>query len=766
METQYPRTSDGEKHRMAGPSPLRSIRAGPNKIPKKKKKVRWADERSQSPAIIAVVILNVVFLVLGVLAGLGTWAKHDVQQVQEGPVELEIRQAVHQRLPLGRHAIHDLRRVMRRDVPGGNNSAMQTFQVDVPLLGMNGKVVGGGTADGFRDIPTILPGLGEEDCQVTIAVNTFSNSFGSPFVGNYTPPACLADSNTAIMNLTVQSQGRQFDRLAIVYFGDTEVLRTSTEEPNRRGISYTYIKDMSQYMAMWRQPQKVIFDLPNGVTDVLTGVYNATVTASFFSAPQGATPADSVLTISSRQANNDSQPSVFSLPDQIASNVITDFPRNAVKVIFSVSATGQGNEEFWWSNVLESNALTYNASGGQLPGNSPFREVQVLLDGKLAGVQWPFPVIFTGGVSPSFWQPIVGIDAFDLKEGEIDMSPWLPVLCDGQPHNLTFNVVGLSDDGKIATLSPNVTSSWQVTGKMFVWLDEKTDSITTGSPPTVSGLDPTIAISQSVTQNATGFNDTLKYTTSVSRSFSVSGSITTSAGNKTVSWTQTLAHTDDALVSNSGQSQVNVITTTGTDTSTHGDDDTAGFTTRYSYPLNANVTNQVLANGTTRLDATLERTKSVGRTNPRGGVAPSGLQLFSVLPATADRAAAFAGTAFTTRQKGAATVFTAPEGQNGSSQTGSQAQTMRFGGLDGGDAGDGQGVELYFRDVSVKSDGTVLGDTERLAGEDVVGKRPAATTSGRPGVVMGVVAAAQDWVARTGVGLFDTSSPVTRRRSR
>lgn len=56
------------------------------------------------------------------------------------------------------------------------------------------------------------------------------------------------------------------------YFGDTEVFRTSTEEPNRRGISYTYVKDMSQYMALWKQPQKVIFDLPNTLTDVVSGV--------------------------------------------------------------------------------------------------------------------------------------------------------------------------------------------------------------------------------------------------------------------------------------------------------------------------------------------------------------------------------------------------------------------------------------------------------------------------------------------------------------
>lgn len=201
----------GDKYPTVEPS-LKSSTAGPSRrTPRKKKKVRWADERSQTPAIIAVIILNALFLVLGLLGRLGLWAK-DNEQVRS-PVELEARAAVHQ--PLRRHSIHDLRH-LRRDVPGGNNSAMQTLQVDVPLLGMNGKVIGGGTANGFNDITTILAGLGEDDCQVTVAVNTFANSFGSPFVGNYTPPACLADSNTAIMNLTVQSQGRQFDRLAIV----------------------------------------------------------------------------------------------------------------------------------------------------------------------------------------------------------------------------------------------------------------------------------------------------------------------------------------------------------------------------------------------------------------------------------------------------------------------------------------------------------------------------------------------------------------------
>lgn len=37
---------------------------------------------------------------------------------------------------------------------------------------------------------------------------------------------------------------------------------------------------------------------------------------------------------------------------------------------------------------------------GELYGYSPFREIQLFVDGMLAGVAWPFPVIFTGGVVP------------------------------------------------------------------------------------------------------------------------------------------------------------------------------------------------------------------------------------------------------------------------------------------------------------------------------------------------------------------------------
>lgn len=77
--------------------------------------------------------------------------------------------------------------------------------------------------------------------------------------------------------------------------------------------------------------------------------------------------------------------------------------------------------KFWWSNAPQSAIDTFPRYG-RLYGYSPFREIQLLIDGMLAGVAWPFPTIFTGGIVPGLWRPVVGIDAFDLKEYEVDIT--------------------------------------------------------------------------------------------------------------------------------------------------------------------------------------------------------------------------------------------------------------------------------------------------------------------------------------------------------
>jgi len=52
--------------------------------------------------------------------------------------------------------------------------------------------------------------------------------------GHYYPPDC--ECNRVIFNFTVTSAGRQFDRLALMFFDDVEIFRTSTAEPTQDGI--------------------------------------------------------------------------------------------------------------------------------------------------------------------------------------------------------------------------------------------------------------------------------------------------------------------------------------------------------------------------------------------------------------------------------------------------------------------------------------------------------------------------------------------------
>lgn len=317
-------------------------------------------------------------------------------------------------------------------------------------------------------------------------------------------------------------------------------------------------------MYFWNSSQTVIFDLGNLVDDTYTGLWNTTLTASFYNdensiAPE---PASLILPISARKGAEQAA-SVFSIPSTNATNTIS-FPQNANRAVFTISAVGQAAEEFWWGNVFSSQVNTF-PSLGALYGYSPFREVQLLIDGQLAGVQWPFPIIFTGGVVPGLWRPIVGIDAFDLKEQEIDITPWLGVLCDGNDHTLEIRVAGIIEDGEgSGTLTQSVANDWYVTGKIFIWQDAA-GSITTGDAPTIDSSAPRIQTSSAITQSATGANETLEYSIEVNRYICISSVIETQSGSQLETWSQKISFLNDGYYSDFGAVQVTEQKTQGFD---------------------------------------------------------------------------------------------------------------------------------------------------------------------------------------------------------
>lgn len=438
-------------------------------------------------------------------------------------------------------------------------------------------------------------------------------------LGEHKPPPC--SFNRVTLNFTVTSKGRQFDRLAIMYLGDIEVFRTSTAEPNANGIVWTYIKEMDHYNALWKTNQKVIFDLPNVNDDTYTGKYNTSLVATFFSAPDHPPTADTILPISAKKSG-DGRESAFKLPDDNAT-VSHIFPQNVERAVISLSACGQIAEEFWYSNVLSSDVDTFPSTTGTLNGFGPFREVQLLIDGQLAGVSWPFPVIFTGGISPAFWQPIVGIDAYDLRQHEIDITPWLPLLCNGASHSFEIHVVGLDDDGNgHATLSKSVASFWVVTGTIFLF--HGPDGIkTVGSQPLIDTTPPEISITSEITKDPSGENQDLAYTTSVKRSISISSIVYRKSGQVThATWNQTLSFTGSGKMSNQGLLQYTEQNTTGSDESD------SGYVHTYSYPISLNTTYSVNSTGDLDIHADLNRGLNY---NVYGlSVFPSGIQTYNI----------------------------------------------------------------------------------------------------------------------------------------
>lgn len=519
------------------------------------------------------------------------------------------------------------------------------------------------------------------------------------------------------MNLTVTSKGRQFDRLGLMYLGDIEIFRTSTAEPSSTGIIWTYIKEMDQYNVLWKTEQKIIFDLGNLINEIYTGTFNTTLTATFFTVPDSQALPDLILPISAKQSSTN-MGSAFSLPSQAAS-VGYELPQNIDRAVISISACGQLAEEFWYTNALSSEVDTFAASTGLLAGYSPFREIQLLIDGHLAGVSWPFPIIFTGGIAPGLWRPMVGIDAFDLREHEIDITPWLPFLCDGGSHTFEIRVVGLDDDGSShATLSQTVGSYWIVTGKIFLFLD-KVGSVTTGSPPVINTPPPQITISSTITTNSTGTNKTLAYDTAVTRDLSVSSTIITSSGSRNIYWTQHLTYSSSNALLSQGSTQETHQNTAGSDASS------SGYKNTYNYPLNVNSSFSLNEAGEFSISASLSRSLNYNVFGP--SVFPSGIQTFEVFsPSTFNipgRASPerlqlqtklpnFSGALLSTIQTGSAGFRSAG---NHSYSYGTTEQDFSFKGAQSDSEG-GATYELYKRHV-LAVNSTVTEDSQTLVGQ-------------------------------------------------
>jgi hypothetical protein len=139
-------------------------------------------------------------------------------------------------------------------------------------------------------------------------------------------------------------------------------------------------------------------------------------------------------------------------------------------VVLEVFASGNGDEEFWYSNTPEEYVDTFAAWNVSLLGQGTFREIVVYIDDVVVGVVSPFEVVFTGGVCPGFWRPIVGHRTFDLPAYPIDLTPFLGHLRN-ETHQLSFRIQG----------QPNTLENWYVSAHLQIWLGNGSISSDTSS---------------------------------------------------------------------------------------------------------------------------------------------------------------------------------------------------------------------------------------------------------------------------------------------
>jgi peptide N-acetyl-beta-D-glucosaminyl asparaginase amidase A len=353
-----------------------------------------------------------------------------------------------------------------------------------------------------------------QSCTATVMQDfAFNSSVGhDTFDGTLAPPSgCPGPWSKIVLDFNGHVAGRQFDRLMDAWLGGAEIFQSSTPEPDPSGIRWHVEHDATRYSSLFAQAEPIRVRLANYVTDVYTGVIYGSLTVSYYqAAPAYPAPQHADQVIGFPNADSD----YFYGPNDVRTTTVT-FPRNLTAASLELYLKGNSCDEFWYGSQPDD----YAGPNG-LCGGGAFREVQVSIDGQLAGVAWPFPFIFTGGVNPLLWRPIPAVNAFDMPPQTVDLTPYVGLLTDGQPHTISLRV---AHDGFY----------WGIAGDLLLSRDpvlaQTTGAVTSRSIAPTAG--------ESYQENVGSKSGV--FTTTASRHDIVSGYVDTSAGRITTTVDQT-----------------------------------------------------------------------------------------------------------------------------------------------------------------------------------------------------------------------------------
>ncbi|CAL5094778.1 unnamed protein product [Urochloa decumbens] len=330
-------------------------------------------------------------------------------------------------------------------------------------------------------------------CVVPVLSYSFANTYGAPpATAAYAPPPdCPAPWSLVVLSFSAAVAGDQYDRVAAVWLDGAELLRTTTAEPTPDGVRWTVRKDVTRHSTLLRSPPGGVgvlsVMLENLVNDQYTGAYNVTVSLEFHGAPAYLAsaaavvhnpetpalpesyfqPADLILPIS--EATGNSSGFWYRIQNSTDSRAkVVTIPPNTYRAVLEIFVSPHSNDEFWYSNPPDIYIRENNLTTGR--GNAAYREVVATVDRRFAGSFVPFPVIYTGGINPLFWQPVAALGAFNLPTYDIELTPFLGLLVDDKAHEIALSVV----DG---------IAEWLVDANLHLWLDPGSSSVSAALGP-------------------------------------------------------------------------------------------------------------------------------------------------------------------------------------------------------------------------------------------------------------------------------------------